>query len=156
MSQYSSLFNGTRIPEIGKDRLVRFDEAKHVLVMRGGHFYTFDVFDKEGEQRSCRCNCLCLIDLSLPGNMLNPRDLYACIKYIREDRAAPSEHPLGYLTAENRDTWANVRRLLMEHHSQQMNAIDSALFNLVLDDSHSDEDPVKMTKVFLHGNGANR
>lgn len=48
MSQYSSLFNATRIPEIGKDRLARFDSAKHVLVMRGGHFYVFDVFDKDG------------------------------------------------------------------------------------------------------------
>lgn len=48
MSQYPSLFNSTRIPEIGKDRLARFDEAKHVLVMRGGHFYVFDVFDKNG------------------------------------------------------------------------------------------------------------
>lgn len=48
MSQYKSLFNSTRIPEIGKDRLVRFENAKHVVVMRGGHFYVFDVFDKEG------------------------------------------------------------------------------------------------------------
>lgn len=48
MSQYSSLFNATRIPETGKDRLARFDNAKHVLVMRGGHFYVFDVFDKDG------------------------------------------------------------------------------------------------------------
>lgn len=48
MSQYSSLFNSTRIPEIGKDRLARFEKAKHVLVMRGGHFYVFDIFDKDG------------------------------------------------------------------------------------------------------------
>jgi len=48
MSQYKSLFNSTRIPEIGKDRLVRFENAKHVVVMRAGHFYVFDVFDKEG------------------------------------------------------------------------------------------------------------
>lgn len=48
MSQYPSLFNSTRIPEVGKDRLVRFEKAKHALVMRGGHFYVFDVFDKDG------------------------------------------------------------------------------------------------------------
>ena len=48
MSQYSSLFNTTRIPETGKDRLFRADDAKHVLVMRGGHFYVFDVFNKDG------------------------------------------------------------------------------------------------------------
>lgn len=48
MSQYPNLFNSTRIPEIGKDRLVRYEKAKHVLVMRGGHFYVFDVMDKDG------------------------------------------------------------------------------------------------------------
>ncbi|XP_032794300.2 carnitine O-palmitoyltransferase 2, mitochondrial [Daphnia magna] len=137
MSQYPSLFNSTRVPEIGKDRLVRFEKAKHVLVMRGGHFYVFDVLDKDG-------------------NLLEPLDIYSCLKYIQQDPIAPSQHPIGYLTAENRDTWANARQLLMENNSGQMEDIDSALFNLVLDDVGTDNDPVKISKLFLHGNGANR
>lgn len=51
MSQYPNLFNTSRIPEKGKDRLVKNDDAKHMLVMRGGHFYVFDIFDKNGTIR---------------------------------------------------------------------------------------------------------
>lgn len=90
------------------------------------------------------------------GSMLAARDIHACIKYILQDPVTPSQHPVGYLTSENRDTWAEARRWLMENNSQQIGEIDAALFNLVLDDVHSEEDPVKMTKLFLHGNGANR
>lgn len=90
------------------------------------------------------------------GNLLEPLDIYSCLKYIQQDPIAPSQHPIGYLTAENRDTWANARQLLMENNSGQMEAIDSALFNLVLDDVGTDNDPVKISKLFLHGNGANR
>lgn len=88
--------------------------------------------------------------------MLAPQDIHACIKHVQQDSATPSQHPLGFLTAENRDVWAGARRLLMEHNSQQLEAIDSALFNLVLDSVQSDEDPIRMTKLFLHGDGANR
>lgn len=90
------------------------------------------------------------------GNMLEPLDIYACLKFIQQDPISPSQHPLGYLTAENRDTWASVRQLLMERNSGQIEAIDSALFNLVLDDAITDDDPVKISKLFLHGDGANR
>jgi carnitine O-palmitoyltransferase 2 len=52
MSQYSSLFGGNRIPEIGKDRLHLAKKPKHVLVIRGGNLFTVDVFDSEGKIRS--------------------------------------------------------------------------------------------------------
>lgn len=100
-----------------------------------------------------------LIDIPVffcAGNMLEPLDIYACLKWIQQDPISPSRDPIGYLTAENRDTWAKARRLLMENNSSQMEAIDSALFNLVLDDVGTDNDPVKISKLFLHGNGANR
>jgi len=137
MSQYSNLFNSTRIPEIGKDRLFRNEEANHILIMRGGHFYTFDVINKEGE-------------------MLKPGEVYACLDYIQRDAVAPAEHPLGYLTSENRDKWAAARQLLEQDNREQMEAIDGALFNLVLDDVTTGDDRQKITKTFLHGNGANR
>ena len=35
----------------GKDELFSDFNAKHLLVMRKGHFYTFDVFDKDGEYK---------------------------------------------------------------------------------------------------------
>lgn len=48
MSQYSSLFNSTRIPKPEKDILVKNETARHLLVLRRGHFYKFDVLDKNG------------------------------------------------------------------------------------------------------------
>jgi hypothetical protein len=48
MSQYSSLFNNTRIPMINKDILHSCKSGKHIVVMRRGHFYKFDVLDHQG------------------------------------------------------------------------------------------------------------
>lgn len=48
MSQYSSLFNSTRIPMINKDTLHSKPSGKHIIVMRRGHFYKFDVLDDQG------------------------------------------------------------------------------------------------------------
>lgn len=48
MSQYHSLFNSTRIPMIGKDILYNNPSGKHIIVMRQGHFYKFDVLDNKG------------------------------------------------------------------------------------------------------------
>ena len=88
--------------------------------------------------------------------MLPPGDIHACLKRIQQDTTVPPSHPIGFLTAENRDVWANARGLLLTDNKQQIEAIDSALFNLVLDDVKTENDPLKMAKVFRHGDGANR
>lgn len=49
MSQYKHLFNSTRIPKLGKDILYHDSTEKHILVMKGGRIYTFDVIDKNGK-----------------------------------------------------------------------------------------------------------
>ena len=54
MSQYFRLFNSSRVPQIGRDELVTDDTARHILVIRNGHFFTFDVLDKDGKsEESC-------------------------------------------------------------------------------------------------------
>lgn len=49
MSQYEGLFNATRIPKTGKDQILRDPSARHVLVMRNGNFFVFDVLDSNGK-----------------------------------------------------------------------------------------------------------
>ena len=49
MSQYGSLFNKTRIQKIDKDALFQNESAKYMVVMKGGNFYIFYVFDKDGK-----------------------------------------------------------------------------------------------------------
>lgn len=48
MSQFVNLFNSTRVPEQGKDRLKSNPKASHMLIMKNGNFYVFDVFDRDG------------------------------------------------------------------------------------------------------------
>jgi len=48
MSQYNSLFNNTRIPMANQDVLHNNTSSKHIVVMRRGHFYKFDVLDNQG------------------------------------------------------------------------------------------------------------
>lgn len=52
MSQYEGLFGATRIPEVGKDRIYRNPNSRHILVIKGGFLYSVDVLDKDGEQSS--------------------------------------------------------------------------------------------------------
>lgn len=52
MSQYSRLFNSTRIPELKKDRLATFESGRHIVVMRKGNFYVFDTITTDGK-KSC-------------------------------------------------------------------------------------------------------
>jgi len=49
MSQYSRLFNSTRIPELKKDRLATFESGRHIVVMRNGNFYVFDTITTDGK-----------------------------------------------------------------------------------------------------------
>ena len=51
MSQYFRLFNSSRIPLPVRDDFVTDPSARHVLVVRNGHFFTFDVLDTDGKNR---------------------------------------------------------------------------------------------------------
>ncbi|KAK2706367.1 carnitine O-palmitoyltransferase 2, mitochondrial-like [Artemia franciscana] len=138
MSQFPSLFNSTRIPSTGKDLLFKDESAKHILIMRNGHFFVFDALDKDGY-------------------ILPPNEIYSCIKYITSLDLPSSQHPIGVLTSENRDRWATLReKLLSLGNEEQIRLIDSAFFNLILDDDKMEDDPVKIVRSFLHGDGDNR
>jgi len=49
MSQYSRLFNSTRIPQPHSDELVSLGNQRHVVVMRNGHFYIFNAVQPNGQ-----------------------------------------------------------------------------------------------------------
>ncbi|XP_063217851.1 carnitine O-palmitoyltransferase 2, mitochondrial [Bacillus rossius redtenbacheri] len=138
MSQYTGLFNATRIPEIGKDRIFRSSTGSHILVMKKGNLYTVSVLDKNG-------------------NILPPSDLLASMKYIIDDTSPAAEYPIGILTTEQRDTWAQVRKHLADTgNSENLSMIDSSIFCLILDDLTIGENIHLMLQNFLHGDGTNR
>lgn len=86
-----------------------------------------------------------------------PEEILAKIKNVLDDPRAPNPLPLGILTTENRNVWATARHLLLKLGNEKtLRLIDSALFNLVLDDDQILNDHVKLVRHFLHGDGRNR
>lgn len=137
MSQYFRLFNSTRIPRIGQDELYTDEKGRHILVIRNGNMYVFDVVDRDG-------------------NMVKPAEIQAHLKYILADPTPVPSFPLGFLTTENRDVWANLRdRLQAAGNARSLKMIDSALFCLCLDEE-SLKDHIHTSHNMLHGNGYNR
>ncbi|XP_072026451.1 carnitine O-palmitoyltransferase 2, mitochondrial-like isoform X2 [Amphiura filiformis] len=139
MSQYFRLFNSTRVPQLGKDVLKTEPSGKHLLVVRNGHLYTFDVLDRDG-------------------NIVPPAEIQAHLQYILKDNTPPPEHPLGYLTTENRDIWASLRTQLVNtsaRNTEVLDKIDTAVYCLCLDET-APEEAEDMNRNMLYGDGANR
>ncbi|XP_077203762.1 carnitine O-palmitoyltransferase 2, mitochondrial-like isoform X1 [Paroedura picta] len=137
MSQYRSLFNSTRIPNLNKDTLFTSEFARHLLVMRNGHFYVFEVLDPFG-------------------NILHPSEILAHLTQIIHDADRLPALELSYLTTEDRNTWATVRQLLVQKGNEEnLKKIDSAVFCLCLDDA-SPQDEIELSHCMLHGYGFNR
>lgn len=138
MSQYKNLFNTSRIPELEKDVIFHDSSAKHLVILRKGHFYAFDVLDANDSIRS-------------------PREIAACLKAILEDDRPPNKHPVGVLTTSERDQWAQARSHLVETGNREiLKKIDSAIFVMILDDEVIDTEKNKLLRTYLHADGTNR
>ncbi|XP_063057359.1 carnitine O-palmitoyltransferase 2, mitochondrial [Engraulis encrasicolus] len=137
MSQYFRLFNSTRIPKPGRDELYTNDKGRHLMVMRKGHVYVFDVVDADG-------------------NLLSPAEIQAHLKHILSDESPAAAFPVGVLTSENRDIWAALReKLVAAGNGETLGLVDSALFCLSLDDEAM-RDHIHISHNMLHGDGLNR
>ncbi|XP_061488998.1 carnitine O-palmitoyltransferase 2, mitochondrial isoform X2 [Rhineura floridana] len=137
MSQYFRLFNSTRLPKLNKDVLFTDESERHLLVLRNGNFYTFDVIDRDG-------------------NIVTPSEIHAHLKYILSDNSPVPAFPLACLTTENRDTWALLRQELLDNGNKEaLEKVDSAVFCLCLDDFPI-KDLIHLSHTMLHGDGINR
>lgn len=139
MSQYQGLFGATRIPEMGKDRIYRETNTRHIAVLMKGNFYSVDVLDTQG-------------------NIESPEVILGRLKYVLSISAPSAEYPIGVLSAENRDTWAALRQHMVNTGNEPaLHTIDSAIFCLCLDETTLNEDmPVPMIKDMLAGDATNR
>lgn len=137
MSQYFRLFNSTRIPKQGRDELFTDAKGRHLLVMKKGNMYVFDIVDRDG-------------------NLVSPAEIQSHLKYILSDQTPEPAFPVGVLTSENRDTWAGLRdKLVAAGNAEDLRVVDSALFCLSLDDE-SMKDHIHISHNMLHGDGCNR
>uniref|UniRef100_A0A183UWF9 Carn_acyltransf domain-containing protein n=1 Tax=Toxocara canis TaxID=6265 RepID=A0A183UWF9_TOXCA len=138
MSQYNSLFGGSRIPQKGKDRLFHCPDPKHFIVLRAGNICSVDLFDSDGL-------------------LLSPEKVHACLATILSNTVAKPnpDECVSSLTSLDRDSWAKVREELSSvgDNAACLRAIDSALFALCLDSLDS-EDPQRLTRSLLYGDNA--
>ncbi|XP_076246066.1 carnitine palmitoyltransferase 2 isoform X2 [Calliopsis andreniformis] len=138
MSQYHNLFNTTRLPKVYKDEIYQDTSARHVIVMRKGYIYSFDVLDENGY-------------------IFEPPKIAACLKSILEDNRPVNKSPIGILTTSERDLWANTRIHLSQIGNQGvLHKIDSAILLMTLDDEHIGTNYNKLVGTYLHADGINR
>ncbi|KAK2174837.1 hypothetical protein NP493_772g02027 [Ridgeia piscesae] len=94
MTQYYKILSSCRVPLPGRDAVRQFssDDAKHIVVIHNNHFFSVDVYGKNGEQ-------------------LSQDQLYQQLRSVVE-RSPTLAPPVGILTANERDTWAEVSKVL--------------------------------------------
>lgn len=94
---------------------------------------------------------------TVPGLPTPPSTVHSQLKWILSDPHPPASHSLCFLTSLERDHWADVRDELLksEQNSHSLDAIDSSMFVLSLDDKDV-TDPTSGTHTFLHNYGVDR
>ena len=138
MNQHSRLLGHARIPARGEDKLVcaraaptgfpsphyattfTGTPARHVVVIARGRFYTADVADESGAP----------LPVATIAHRLGAIAAAAAVGGV-------GSHPLGALTAGDRDAWADARAELAAAapvNAASLAAIDSAMWVVALDD----------------------
>ncbi|KDR82095.1 hypothetical protein GALMADRAFT_240586 [Galerina marginata CBS 339.88] len=124
MDQYSRLFGTARIPTDRGCRMEVHSDSRHIVVLRRGQFYWFDVLD----------------ETNLP--VLTEREVLRNLQAIISDAdKTPKSHAargaIGVLSTEHRRVWSGLRAMLSRdrHNKACLALVDSALFVVCLDDA---------------------
>ncbi|KAF8959704.1 acyltransferase ChoActase/COT/CPT [Flammula alnicola] len=139
MDQYSRLFGTSRIPTDRGCRMEVHSESRHIVVLRRGQFYWFDVLD----------------DHNLP--VLTEREVVRNLQAILSDADKTDKHQaargaIGVLSTENRKIWSSLREMLAQDRNNKacLDIVDNALFIVCLDDA-SPENLADLCNNFLCG-----
>lgn len=138
MRPFQNIFSTTRIPRPKRDEIKYFEQSRHVVLLRHGQFYAFDVVDEQG-------------NLKLPEEIAS---------FVHSVNAIPvpephSEESICTLSADDRDSWAAARdhlESLTSDNRKNFYKIDSALLLVCLDSEPYD--PIELSTqslAFLHG-----
>ncbi|RDB19388.1 putative mitochondrial carnitine O-acetyltransferase [Hypsizygus marmoreus] len=127
MEQYHRLFGTSRIPTERGCRMQVRSDSHHVVVLRRGQFYWFDVLDEN----------------NLP--VLTEREVLRNLQAIVSDadkteRSEVARGAIGLLSTENRKIWSQIRSKLEHDRSNAscLEIVDEALFIVCLDDTAPD------------------
>lgn len=121
MSSYKWLFHACRYPVKPTDTAHKFDPAKHnhVVFVRKNKFYQVPLVSKGGRE-------------------LTAAELEAQIERVIALAGEEKGVPVGALTSENRDVWADAREALLKaspSNAAALEAIESAMIIVCLDDT---------------------
>lgn len=144
--QYERLFNTTRIPGIETDKIIHYQDAKHIVVYHKGRYFKVLIYAKN--------------------RILLPCEIEIQIQQILDDTSLPAEgeEKLASLTAGERTHWAQTRQ---KHFFKGINRgsldlIEKSAFVVTLDDVPYEFDkkcPEKLDNyghILLHGKGYDR
>ncbi|KAJ2782835.1 Carnitine O-acetyltransferase mitochondrial [Coemansia javaensis] len=137
---YKFMFNACRVPVKPSDREATYapGDSEHIAVVRNSQFFA--------------------LPLVRDGQLLSAAEIESQLDQIVRDADSSAAVPVGVLTADNRDAWADNYQLLAQaapQNAQVLERLQSAAFLLCLDDAR----PVtreEYHRVFWHGNGRNR
>lgn len=139
MDQYPRLFGAARIPTDRGCKMEVYSDSRHIVVIRRGQFYWFDVLD----------------DDSLP--LLTERQVLRNLQAIVSDadtldRSEVARKAIGVLSTENRKIWSGLRKMLQQDRNNAgcLQIVDRALFMVCLDDT-SPESLADLCSNFLCG-----
>ncbi|XP_043275931.1 carnitine O-acetyltransferase-like isoform X2 [Venturia canescens] len=115
MQPYAMILGTHRQPGRINDKLIHTDDSKHIIIMSNNHFFKLDICDENK-------------------NMLTDGQLKAAIKNVAE-RSQTAGQPVGILTGNQRDQWAEDYHRLKEigNNAEILADIEGALFILCLD-----------------------
>ncbi|TCD66328.1 hypothetical protein EIP91_001477 [Steccherinum ochraceum] len=127
MDQYTRLFGTARIPTDRGCRMEVHADSRHVVVLRRGQFYWFDVLDMENRP------------------VLTEREILRNLQAIVNDAdklpiQEVARNSIGVLSTENRKIWSSLRKALSKNRNNEscLEIVDNALFVVCLDDAHPD------------------
>ncbi|XP_031370107.1 carnitine O-palmitoyltransferase 1, liver isoform-like [Apis dorsata] len=144
--QYERVFNTTRIPGRETDKIIHYQDSKHIVVYHKGKYFKVPIYHKN--------------------RILQPSEIEIQMQQILNDKSIPSdgEEKLAALTASERTAWARVREEFFSKGTNKtsLDLIEKAAFIVVLDDIpyiYDPEDPDKLDeygRILLHGKGYDR
>ncbi|KAL7316841.1 Carnitine O-acetyltransferase mitochondrial [Mucor circinelloides] len=140
MDSYKYMFNNCRIAKKPSDLAASYDPFKntHIIAIRKNKFY--------------------FVDTVYNGVQLNTKELEQQFQSVIDQAGDIKGLPIGVLTAENRDTWTDVRDALLAANplnKQVMEKIETSSFVVCLDDltPNTRDD---LCRACWHGDGRNR
>ncbi|KAG8925049.1 hypothetical protein FRC02_009961, partial [Tulasnella sp. 418] len=122
MHQYGQLFGTARIPTKRGCRMAVNHDSRHIVVLRRGQFYYFDVLDSKNRP------------------VLTEREILQNLEAVVKDGDKTDFHEfakgaVGVLSTENRKTWSHLRDSLDSNKNNRscLQIVDDALFIVCLD-----------------------